>query len=250
MAKPVGVMIVGPDRLLGDVVVGWLASLPDFQVIDPAAPPRPGGVDVVLLAAGRRRDEALAAAWRVGEELPGARLLVFGLPREDDELLDFVEAGALGYLLEKATSTDLIAALHDLLAGRTHCAPHIAAAVLGRIERHGGEKAPPVAGPREPLTVRELGILRLLASGLSNKEIGQHLGISLSTVKNHVHNLLGKLAVLRRRDAVRLAYASGLLPDLLDGPRRSATGQGGGAERDAKAPAPAPAVPTSRRRGS
>src|SRR4051794_21006134 len=131
MAKPVGVMIVGPDRLLGEVVVAWLASRPDFQVIDPGAS-RPGGVDVVLLDASRR-DEALAAAWRIGEELPGAKLLVFGLPREDEELLDFVEAGALGYLLDVANQDDVAAAIHDLQAGRTRCPPHIAAAALGRI---------------------------------------------------------------------------------------------------------------------
>lgn len=243
MTRPVGVMIVGLDRLLSDLVVSWLASRPDFQAIDPAAAARSGGVDVVLLGA-RRRDEALAAAWRLGEELPGARLLVLGLPREDEDLLDFVEAGALGYLLDGANQAAVAAAIHDLQAGRTRCAPHIAGAALARIERCLGQKTLPAAGPREPLTVRELEILRLLAAGLSNKEIGQELGISLSTVKNHVHNLLGKLGVLRRRDAIRLAYAHGLLPDLLDGPRRWPAGQGG-----AKTPAPAPAVPTSRRRG-
>jgi DNA-binding NarL/FixJ family response regulator len=221
MERPVGVKIVGQDRLLVEAVVAWLASRPDFQVIEPGAPVRPGGVDVVLLDASRRRDEALAAAWRMGEELPGAKILVFGLDREDEEVLAFVEAGALGYLLDGASSTDLALAIHDLHAGRTHCSPRIAAAALVRIERLGRLRQPPAAGPREPLTSRELEILRLLAAGLSNKEIGKRLAISLSTVKNHVHNLLGKLAVSRRRDAIRQAYGQGLLPDLLDEPRRS-----------------------------
>jgi DNA-binding NarL/FixJ family response regulator len=213
MDEPVGLRIVGWDCLLVEAIVAWLAARPDFRVIDPAAP---GAVDVVLLDAGRR-DEALATAWQVGEELPGAKLLVFGVEREDQRVLDFVEAGARGYLLKGASTSDLAAALHDVHAGRTRCAPRIVEAVLARIRRLGelGEQVPArPEGPREPLTGRELQILHLLAAGLSNKEIGSRLQISLSTVKNHLHNLLVKLGVRRRREAIRLAYELGLLPDL------------------------------------
>ena len=178
------------------------------------------GVDVVLIDSSHR-DEALAAAWRVGEELPGAKLLILGIEQEDEGVLDFVEAGAHGYLLKGASAADLAAAIHDVHAGRTRCSPRIAAAVLARIGRLGeldrADRAErqPAAGPHEALTGRELDILRLLADGLSNKEIALRLSISLSTVKNHVHNLLVKLAVRRRREAIRFAYEQGLLPDLL-----------------------------------
>lgn len=213
MDVPVGLRIVGWDRLLVEAIVAWLAALPDFRVIDPGTP---GGVDVVLLDASRR-DEALATAWTVGEELPGAKLLVFGVEREDLRVLDFVEAGAHGYLLKGASTSDLAAALHDVHAGRTRCSPRIVEAVLARIRRLSELDAPApesARGPREPLTGRELQILHLLADGLSNKEIGSRLQISLSTVKNHLHNLLTKLGVRRRREAIRLAYELGLLPDL------------------------------------
>jgi DNA-binding NarL/FixJ family response regulator len=213
MDEPVGLRIVGWDRLLVEAIVAWLAARPDFRVIDPATP---GPVDVVLLDASRR-DEALATAWKVGEELPGAKLLVFGVEREDLRVLDLVEAGARGYLLKGASTSDLAAALHDVHAGRTRCSPRIVEAVLARIRRLGelGAPAPDRAeGPRDPLTGRELQILHLLAAGLSNKEIGSRLQISLSTVKNHLHNLLAKLGVRRRREAIRLAYELGLLPDL------------------------------------
>ncbi len=222
MDEPVGLRIVGWDRLLVEAIVAWLAARPDFRVIDPATSGVPGvpgaigGVDVVLLDASRR-DEALATAWTVGEELPGAKLLVFGVEREDLRVLDFVEAGARGYLLKGASTSDLAAALHDVHAGRTRCSPRIVEAVLARIRRLGELDAPApesARGPREPLTGRELQILHLLADGLSNKEIGSRLQISLSTVKNHLHNLLSKLGVRRRREAIRLAYELGLLPDL------------------------------------
>jgi DNA-binding NarL/FixJ family response regulator len=222
MDRPIGLATLGTDRLLVEAVVAWLATRPDFRVIEPGPsglPVSQQGVDVVLLDASGRREEALAAAWRVGEELPEAVLLVLGLDREDERVLDFVEAGALGYLLQGASTADLAAAIHELYAGRTRCSPEVAAAVLARIERLGRLRPPPAAGPREPLTVRELEILRLLSVGLSNKEIGRRLSISLSTVKNHVHNLLAKLGVRRRREAIRLAYEHGLLPDLL-GERR------------------------------
>jgi DNA-binding NarL/FixJ family response regulator len=226
MDAPVGLRIVGWDRLLVEAIVAWLAARPDFRVIDPSLNPSSGeAVDVVLLDASRR-DEALAAAWKLGEELPGAKLLVFGIEgiegieeseAEAGTVLDFVEAGARGYLLKGASTADLAAALHDVHAGRTRCSPRIVEAVLARIRRLGelGETdRGRAAAPREPLTVRELQILHLLAGGLSNKEIGSRLQISLSTVKNHLHNLLVKLGVRRRREAIRLAYELGLLPDL------------------------------------
>jgi DNA-binding NarL/FixJ family response regulator len=221
MESAVGMMIVGQDRLFVEALVAWLATRPDFRVIDPG---EPRGVDVVLIDVSRRREEALAAAWRVGEEQPGAKLLVLGLDRDDlgaaevEELLDLVEAGALGYLLKGASPADLALAIHDLHAGRTRCSSAVAAAVLARIARLGqigALRRQTVDQPREPLTARELEILRLLSVGLSNKEIGQRLSISLSTVKNHVHNLLAKLGVRRRREAIRLAYERGLLPELL-----------------------------------
>jgi DNA-binding NarL/FixJ family response regulator len=247
MGEPVGLRIVGQDRLFVEAVVGWLAARPDFRVIDPAVSavadasdafdagasvtPEPAeppaspawGVDVVLIDSSHR-DGALAAAWRAGEELPGAKLLILGIEQEDEGVLDFVEAGAHGYLLKGASAADLAAAIHDVHAGRTRCSPRIAAAVLARIGRLGelgrADRADragrqPATSPQEALTGRELDILRLLAAGLSNKEIALDLSISLSTVKNHVHNLLVKLAVRRRREAIRFAYEQGLLPDLL-----------------------------------
>ena len=235
MDGPVGLRIVGWDRLLVEAIVAWLSTRPDFRVIDPSPSPvstptstptsAPADVvDVVLLDASRR-DEALAAAWKVGGELPRAKLLVFAVEREDLEVLDFVEAGARGYLLKGASTSDLAAALHDVHAGRTRCSPGIAAAVLARVRQLGELAEParePAQGLREPLTGRELEILHLLAAGLSNKEIGRRLSITLSTVKNHLHNLLAKLSVRRRREAIRLAYELGLLPDLLEeGPRAS-----------------------------
>jgi two-component system nitrate/nitrite response regulator NarL len=225
---PVGLMVVGQDRLLVEAVVAWLGARPDFRVIEPATRAISAtleaarDVDVVLIDTSRGRDEALAAAWRVGEELPRAKILVFGLDGEGEEVLDFVEAGALGYLWEGASAADLAVAIHDVHAGRTRCSPQIAAAALTRIARLAqiGRHRPLAAGLREPLTGRELEILRLLSDGLSNKEIVGFLSISLSTVKNHVHNLLAKLGVRRRREAIRLAYEHGLLPGLLGERRR------------------------------
>jgi len=211
MDRPVWIMIVGQDRILVEAVVAWLATRPDVRVAGGAPAGEPA--DVVLIDASLRRDEALAAAWRVSEEMPGTKAIVLGLDREDESVLEFIEAGVLGYLVKGASAADLAAAIREVHLGRTHCSPRIASSVIARIVELSRHREPPCSHPAEPLTQRETEILRAIAVGLSNKEIGKRLRISVSTVKNHVHNILEKLQVAHRRAAIKLAYQCGLLSD-------------------------------------
>ena len=104
-----------------------------------------------------------------------------------------------------------VAAIHEVQQGRGPCAPPVVTAVLRRIAVLA-EGPPAVAPPAvEPLTSREREILALLAEGYGNKEVCHQLHITVQTVKNHVHNILTKLQVHRRRDAVRLALELDLL---------------------------------------
>ena len=209
MDRPVGIMIVGQDRILVEAVIAWLSLRKDVRVVGGAAGEE--RADVVLIDASLRRDEALAAAWRIAEEVPGAKAIVLGLDREDDGVLAFIEAGVLGYLVRGASAADLAVAVHEVHLGRTHCSPRIASSVIARIAELNRRREPPCPHPTEPLTQRESEILSAIAVGLSNKEIGKRLRISVSTVKNHVHNILEKMQVAHRRAAIKLAYQCGLL---------------------------------------
>ena len=203
--------MVSPDRVFREAVEVWLSSRPDL-LPDPAptgeGAPAP---DVVLIDSSFDSYSALTTAWWIREELPAAKALVLGLDREE-HALDFIEAGALGYLLKGSSPDDLAATLRAVAAACTRCSARLAAAIMERIRELSALDTGRPRGPLPPLTPRELDILEAIACGLSNKEIGQRLRISVSTVKNHVHNVLEKLQVGHRREAIKLAYECGLLP--------------------------------------
>ncbi|HEY9420338.1 MAG TPA: response regulator transcription factor [Thermoanaerobaculia bacterium] len=205
--------VVSDDRMLREVIAASLDGRARIQVALDGGPGQEAP-DVVLIDAGPDARAGLARTWEARERWPEARLVVFGLDQEDDRVIDFVEAGAQGYVLRGASPEDLLRVVHEVHAGRTPCSPRVIASVLARIQALS--RMQPAEPPHlsEPLTTREREILGLLALGLGNKEIGRRLRITVQTVKNHVHNILEKLQSHRRREAVRKAYDLGLLAEL------------------------------------
>jgi DNA-binding NarL/FixJ family response regulator len=137
----------------------------------------------------------------VAEQAPATRVVVLGLPAGDQALLDCAEAGAAGYVSRDASLADLKAALQSAVLGELRCTPRDAAALLRRVALLAAQRSGP-APTGAALTQREVEIAGLIDGGLSNKEIARRLGIEVSTVKNHVHNILEKLQVHRRGEAV------------------------------------------------
>lgn len=214
MEPTISVMILGGDRVFAEALEAVLAAEEGLRLR--AASATPADTDdppsILLIDASSDPAAALALTWSARERFPEAQVVILGLQREDEGVLEFIEAGAAAYLLQSASPAQLIEALHFLREGQVHSSPRIAAAVVERIAALEKERKP-VPSPQgwEPLTARELEILELMARGLRNKEIAHSLHITVQTVKNHVHNVLEKLRVHRRRDAVRLAYELGLL---------------------------------------
>jgi DNA-binding NarL/FixJ family response regulator len=207
----ISVMILGGDRVFAEALETVLAPEEGLRLCTAAVegedPP-----SIVLIDASFNEMEALSLTWSARERFPEAQVMILGLEREDESVLDFIEAGAAAYLLKSASPAQLVEALRFLREGQVHSSPRVAAAVVARIaalERECPVNPPPESC--EPLTARELETLSLMARGLRNKEIAHALHITVQTVKNHVHNILEKLRVHRRRDAVRLAYELGLL---------------------------------------
>ena len=126
---------------------------------------------------------------------------------EDDELLlDGLRAGAKGYQLKDVTLEQLLMAIREIAAGGTHINP----AVTDRVLQGIGKTSPSRHPPASPLTERETHVLRLIASGYSNREIAMALAISEGTIKNHVSSILAKLGVRDRTRAVLRGLESGL----------------------------------------
>jgi DNA-binding NarL/FixJ family response regulator len=170
-------------------------------------------VGVVLIDAAPDLQAALLHTWQARERWPEVKLIALGLDQEDDSVVDFIEAGAQGYVLKGASPDGLVEVIRSVHGGRTHCSPGVVASVLARIAALSGMRPDPQPRSIEPLTLREREVLGLLAAGLGNKEVGRRLHITVQTVKNHVHRILEKLQVHRRREAVRLAYDLGLLAE-------------------------------------
>jgi NarL family two-component system response regulator LiaR len=122
-----------------------------------------------------------------------------------DKLFPAVRAGALGYLLKDTTPEDLVKAIHQAAVGHAPLNPRVARRLLREFS-HEGEISPPV----EPLTNREVEVLRVIAHGLTNEQIAEKLFISEATVRTHVSNILGKLGVENRTQAALYALRVGL----------------------------------------
>jgi len=172
------------------------AAEPDVLVLDLNLPGLPG-VEVCK--------EVVAAQ-------PKLRVLVLSASGEHADVLEAVKSGATGYLVKSASTEELIDAVRRTAVGDAVFTPGLAGLVLGEYRRLASEPAPATADqPVVPqLTERETEVLRLVAKGLSYKQIAERLVISHRTVQNHVQNTLGKLQLHNRVELVRYAIEAGL----------------------------------------
>ena len=140
---------------------------------------------------------------------PGVRILILSASGEYQDVLDAVKAGATGYLLKSAGTAEFRDALDHIARGEPVFTPGLAGLVLGEYRRLAAEQPKP--SPETPqLTQRETEVLRLVASGLSYKQIAQRLSLSHRTVQNHVQNTLNKLQLHNRVELARYAIREGL----------------------------------------
>ncbi|WP_030909460.1 response regulator [Streptomyces sp. NRRL F-5126] len=144
--------------------------------------------------------------------LAGLRVLVLSASGEHADVLEAVKSGATGYLVKSASTAELIEAVRRTAVGEAVFTPGLAGLVLGEYRRLAAEPGPRTPDePKAPqLTDRETEVLRLVAKGLSYKQIAERLVISHRTVQNHVQNTLGKLQLHNRVELVRYAIERGL----------------------------------------
>ena len=156
--------------------------------------------DVILLDLVMPRKGGIEAISEIKEETPNARILVLTSFAEDDKVFPAIKAGALGYLLKDSSARELLQAIRDVYRGEPTMHPTIARKLMRELQR------PPELPPtEEPLTVREVEVLKLVAQGLSNQEIADVLVISERTVRTHVTNILTKLHLANRTQAALYA---------------------------------------------
>lgn len=147
--------------------------------------------------------DGVTATAAIRRELPDVEVIALTSVLEDASVFGAIRAGAIGYLLKDTEAEDLCRAIKSAAAGQVQLSPKAAARLMREV------RAP--ESP-EALTQREIEVLRLLAQGLSNKEIARELGIGEKTVKTHVSSILNKLGLLSRTQAALHAIQIGLVP--------------------------------------
>jgi two-component system NarL family response regulator len=167
--------------------------------------------DVVLMDVRMPKRSGIEATQEIKDLLPHAKILMLTISDEEADLYDAIKAGASGYLLKEISIEEVADAIRSVWAGQSRISPSMASKLLNEfaaISKRGDERRQ-VPAPR--LTEREMEVLGLVAEGLNNREIGVRLFISENTVKNHIRNILEKLHLHSRMEAVVYAVREKLL---------------------------------------
>jgi NarL family two-component system response regulator LiaR len=212
MKKPIRVLVVDDHLVVRKGIRALLATEPDIQVVGEASNGEEAVAevsrlqpDVVIMDLVMPEMDGITAIQQILSVRPETRILVLTSFDADDKVFPAIRAGAVGYTLKNAGPAKLVRAIYEVHAGESPLHPTIARKVLHELSQ-------PSTRPltSEPLTEREVEVLRLLAHGESNQQIGQILGIGTGTVRAHVSNILSKLHLASRTQAVLYALREGL----------------------------------------
>ncbi len=206
----IAILIVDDHPIVRQGLVGALEDEAEFSVVGalPSAEEALAFVartqpDLILLDLELPGLDGIAALPRLLDASPASKVIVFTAYETDERVFGAIRAGAKGYLLKGAPTEEIGRAIRAVHAGGSHLEPRVAARVLARL--HAPRRA------SDTLSDREREVLRLVADGLSNKEIGRALTISERTARFHVTSILNKLGANTRAQAVAVAGQRGLL---------------------------------------
>jgi two-component system response regulator NreC len=216
MAETIRILIADDHTIFRSGLRLLLASEPGFEVVGEAedgdqviALAHELLPDVVLMDIGMPGTNGLEATKRIKELIPAVNVLVLTMHRSEEYFFQMLEAGASGYVLKGAETSDLIQSVRTVARGEVFLYPSLAARLVEEYLRERSE----TSSPSSKLTPRESQILQLIADGYTNKEIAEMLVISPSTVHSHLTNLMQKLEFTKRHELVQYARQHGLIPD-------------------------------------
>ena len=162
--------------------------------------------DIVLMDVQMPELDGVAATAQITAQAPAAKVIILTTFEREEYVLEGMKAGAKGHLLKEIPADELLDAIRQVHAGECVIQPRLATRLIAELSRRSD-----AAQVYEPPTERELAVLRLLAVGRSNKEIGRELGLAEGTVKNHVSTILDKLQAANRTQAALTARETGLI---------------------------------------
>jgi DNA-binding NarL/FixJ family response regulator len=216
--KSIRILLVDDQTMFRDGMRVLLSTQSDFQIVGEAADGEQAihkaaalHPDVVLMDLRMPVLDGAAATRRLRAAQPDVRVIVLTTFDEDAAIFDGLRAGATGYLLKDAPTEKLYEAIRAAARGESFLQPSVASRVVAEFARLSERSPESIQALVDPLSTRELEILRLLAGGATNREIALQLFIAEGTVKNHVTNIFSKLVVTDRTRAAIKARELGLL---------------------------------------
>ncbi|MEP6571204.1 MAG: response regulator transcription factor [Gemmatimonadota bacterium] len=212
----ISLVLVDDNRLLREGIAALIHSQPGFKVVaasDDVAEAlrtvRDASPDVVLLDYGLEDHDSLSLTATVHAESPGTRIILMGLMPLQEEVANYVRAGASGFIMKDASFEDFFATIRAVAGGAEILPQALTNSLFSQIAKNAASVPKTRVLEAVRMTNRERQVIDLLGEGLSNKEIASRLNIAVHTVKSHVHNLLEKLALHSRLEVAAYSHSEG-----------------------------------------
>lgn len=216
--RKIKVLLIEDNRILRDGIKALINKQADLRIVGAtegnhntlmlARKLRP---QVVLLDLGLRNENGLHVVSLLTKDLPETRIIGMGLIPSQRDIVEFVQAGAAGFVLKDATVKEVLGTIRAVARGVKVLPPLLTESLFTHVVdtalRNGRGKLPNAVR----MTVREREIIVLIAEGMSNKKIAQHLNLSPYTVKSHIHNILEKMALHSRLEIATESYKNNVL---------------------------------------
>jgi two-component system nitrate/nitrite response regulator NarL len=214
--KPIRLLLADDHALFRKGLVSLLKREEEFEVVGEAEngdeaikKAKQLKPDLVLMDIHMPITNGIEATRRITEMLPSTRVVILTVSEDDKDLFEGIKCGAHGFLLKKLEPEELFAMLRGVFEGEAPISRTTASKILNEFVLQAKKKS--TAEGEEELSAREKEVLQSLASGLTNKEIGNNLGIAENTVKNHLKNILAKLHLENRVQAATYALKKGFV---------------------------------------
>jgi DNA-binding NarL/FixJ family response regulator len=219
LAKRIRVLVIDDNRLVREGLATLLDAQPDLKVVA-AVEDTPAGVSqllelkphVVLMDAGLENGDTYRGVETLRKTAPEAKVIVMDLLPAPEDVIEFIKAGANGFVMKDATVEELVSTIRSVALGADVVPPALTGTLLTHIAQQAAARPMPSVAEAVRMTKREREIMNLIAEGLSNKEIAQRLSIATYTVKSHVHNILEKLALHSRLQIAAYTHKTGAAP--------------------------------------
>jgi DNA-binding NarL/FixJ family response regulator len=211
--KKLSILLIEDNRILRDGIKAMINTQPDMKVVaasggnhDTLLQARTSKPQVIIIDLSLRNENGLRVVAHLSKEMPQTKVIGMGLIPSQQDIVDFVEAGASGFILKDATVEAVLETIRAVARGEKVLPPLLTGSLFSHVVTHALHKGGARLHDAVHMTKREREVIVLIAEGLSNKEIASRLNLSTFTVKSHIHNILEKMALHSRLEIAAHAH--------------------------------------------